>query len=247
MSQKESELSKLKRENQKLKRENLMLKAELEELHGQRKKQKTNKSEAALQKQSKTVHLYSKKRYTGYVLEALRRTSVFQIYSRIINAFRRLTFIRITLLVLIGILTALQTSAVFVLATSFFVVSLPFTLLVSSSAMILTFFGRRRIIANNRQRLSGKAVTVFFPPKGYSPSSTPFLCGMMREYAEKENHVTVVVSPYVFHSRGVNGKRGRPYFCSRSEESGILIVRSPYYFTMKKKILGDATHITEIY
>lgn len=247
MPKKEPSVQELKRENQRLKRENMMLKNELEEFHGHQRKETGNKYVDTLRRQAKNEQLFSKKRYLGYLTEALRRTSVFQIYSRIIHAFRRISFIRISLLVILAILTAVQTSAVFVLATSFFVVSLPFTLLISNSAMILTFFGRRKINGDNRQHIEGKAVTVFFPPRGYSPDTTPFLCGMILENAEKEGHVSVVVSPYVFHARGVLGKRGRPYFASRLDSSKVILVRSAYYFTMKKRVLNSALSITELY
>lgn len=247
MSKRSKQLRDLQKENQRLKRENMMLKTELEEMYGHKIKSKRSKYQAALQRQAKTEQLFSKKRYFGYVTEALKRTSIFQIYSKIIHAIRKFTFIRITLLILMAILTAIQSSAVFVIATSFFVVSLPFTLLVSNSAMILTFFGRRRINQTNRQLLQGKDVVVFFPPKGYTKEAAPFLCGMIKEFSQQENHICVVVSPYVFGRWGVFGDRGRPYFCSRTEATGVIIVRSAYYFTLKKKVFSQASSVTEIY
>lgn len=240
-------IEELKKENQRLRRENLMLKTELEELHGHPKKEKRGKYLAAFQRQSKNEQLFSKKSYFGYLYAALQRTSVFQIYSQIIHTIRRLTFIRITVIVLLAIFAAVQSSAIFVIATSFFVVSLPFTLLVSNSAMILTFFGRKKINGINRERIQGKTITVFFPKKGYSPAKTPFLCGMIYEDTQKEGHITVVVSPYVFNTRGVSGKTGKPYFSARYDPPGILLVRSPYYFTLKKKIFSESAGITEIY
>ena len=247
MSKRSKQLRDLQKENQRLKRENMMLKTELEELYGHKKRQKTGKYQAALQRGAQNERLFSKKRYAGYLWEALKRTSVFRIYQRILHAIRKVTFVRITLLVLLAILTAIQSSAVFVLATSFFVVSLPFTLLISNSAMILTFFGRRRIYHNNRQLLEGKNITVFFPPRGYRSESDPFLFGMIMENAKKEGHVSVVVSPYVFNSRGILGRRGRPYFSARAEEENVLLVRSAYYFNLKKKIFPHCSSITEIY
>ena len=247
MSKRSKQLKELQKENQRLKRENKMLKNELEEMYGHKLRHKKNKYQSAFHHQAQTQQLFSKKRYFGYVIEALKRTSVFHIYTKIIHTIRKFTFVRLTVLILLAIFSAIQTSAVFVIATSFFVVSLPFTLLISNSAMILTFFGRRRINQANRQLLSEKNVIVFFPPKGHSKATAPFLCGMIEEFSRKENHVCVVVSPYVFDRRGICGAKGRPYFCSRTDSEGILLVRSAYYFTLKKKIFNQASSVTEIY
>ena len=108
MPKKEPSVQELKRENQRLKRENMMLKNELEELHGHQRKETGNKYVDTLRRQAKNEQLFSKKRYLGYLTEALRRTSVFQIYSRIIHAFRRISFIRISTIFFINNRSSLQ-------------------------------------------------------------------------------------------------------------------------------------------
>lgn len=243
----DTELRKLKQENQRLKKEIRVLKEELaqgETLHAS----SSDDSVIALEKHAKNERLFSKKRYVSYVYHLIRNTSVFSLYSRMIRFVRRYTFLRTTLKIITAILAILETSTVFVLATSFFIVSLPFTILISYSALLFSFFRGRSVRKTVEGMVQNKKIVIFFPPKGYDKNSNSFFCGMAREEAKRDDHFCVIVSPYFFKGIGLDKSSQKRYWIARFETENILLIRRHYYFTLKKKVFADHSRsIIEIY
>lgn len=243
----ESEIRKLRSENQRLKREVRALKEELEQQRGISPSH-AGKGEAALEKHARNERLFSRKRYVAYVYDLIRHTSVFALYSRMLQFVRRYTLIRTTLKIITALLAVLETSAVFVLAASFFVVSLPVTVLISYAALLFTFFRGRRHRKRIQERIRQKKIVIFFPPKHYDTATDSFFSGMVRSEAQKGDRFCVIVSPYFLKSTGLDPNRKNSYLIARFEEDNLLLIRRHYYFTLKKKIFAShSLPITEIY
>ena len=239
-------------ENRRLKRIIRSQEIELESLKGTSKKLPTGNSPVALfHSQAKNEHLFSKSKYTSYVLSLLRQTSIFHIYKQILHVVRRYTFIRTTVRILVILLAVIQSSAIFLLSASVFLISLPITLLISNATLILTFFLKRSINQKNKIRLQGKDVIVFFPIKRVFSSKSCFFHGLVQEITEQQNKICVIVSPYFWSARGLNNHSRRPYLASRAEGPSVLLIRKHYYFYLKRFISVEdpsfLASMTEIY
>lgn len=236
-------------ENLRLQREIAFLKNEL-----QREKRpvrqllkKRNKIESTFLRQSKNGITFSQERYFSYVKNLVTNASVFWVYSGIIDAFRRFTFISITFKVIAFIFSLIRSSAVFILSTSAVIVTLPFVFLFSGIGFMLTFLGGRNATKKARPLVKGKHVTVFFPASKTAFRSNSYFAGMVKETAKQPASLCIIVTPGLFFSRGI-GEKKRYYFTTRRESENIIIVRKLFYYRFKKKILNkDALGITEIY
>ena len=242
------QIKELRAENKRLAREIALLKIELEDAHGKRTRKKdTDPNRLLLEHQAQNEILFSKKRYFGYVVRLIANTSIFHFYKKILAFFRRYSFLSTTLKIVLAVLTVIQSSAIFVLATSASVLAFPFILILSYTAFFLAHLSRRKNDAVNKKLLAHKHIFVFFPPKKRALVPDSFFSGMVEEFSKRPDHICIVVSPYFWHNHGLFGNR-KPYRFSRAESESILLVRRQYYFMLKKNIFRVAAgDITEIY
>ncbi|MBQ8140126.1 MAG: hypothetical protein IJ038_00330 [Clostridia bacterium] len=241
-------IKELSEENKRLRREVDALKFELEDIQ-QKKAIRGGHDDvrSAFDNQSLHSRLYSKRSYTSYLLGLISSTSVFRLYRKMIAFVKRYTFISTTLKILAYILTVLQSGTIFVLAASFFVVSLPFTFIVGYTALVVAFFGNRRLKKKMSGLTRGKNITVLFPQKGRAFSESSYFAGMARDIAKDGENTVVIVSPYFFSSKGISGSK-KLFIAMREEGDNILIIKRHYFFTFKRQILKKhAEKITYIY
>ena len=241
-------IKELKSENRRLRQEVSVLKNELESTQDRLIRRKnTDPHQALLTHQAHNELLFSKKRYFGYIVQLFRSTSIFSIYKKILAFLRRYSFISTTLKIVVAVLTVVQTSAIFVIATSASFLSVPVILITSYLAFFFAHIYRKRNDAVNKKLLAEKRIFVFFPPKKRALSPDSYFSGMVHELAQKENHICIVVSPHFWRNRGLFGNK-KPYRFSRTEGERILLVRRQYYFMLKKNIINDSSNeIIEIY
>lgn len=244
----DKEIGELMAENRRLRSENASLKRELADAKGKLSlRRKENPHHALFAHQANNESLFAKKRYSGYVLQLIRNTTVFSIYTKILYFVRRYTFISLTVQILAAILTVVQSSAIFVLATSASVIALPFIFIISYVAFLVAHLSRRKNDVVNKKLIARKKIVVFFPPKGRALAEDSFFSGMVREFAADPDRTCLIVSPYFFRPLGL-GSSKKAYFFSRAEGENIILLRRQYYFTLKKKILNRlANDITEIF
>ena len=246
--QSKRELRDLRAENRRLKHEVHSLKLELELYEGRKTRDRKDQVQAAFDSQAKNERLFSKKRYFTYILEVIKRTSVFRLYTRLLRLFRRFNFIRITVGLLAAVLLALQTGTLFVLSASASVISVPFTFLITYATFLFSTFRVKKDCRAHRVKMKGKKIYVFFPPKKGALSENSYFSGMVTDFSRQKDSFCVIVSPYFWSTRGLGGTKGKSYIASRSDGENLLIVRRHYYFTMKKRIFSSFSEkITELY
>ena len=235
-------------ENKRLTREVAALKRELEHSkEGLRQGKGADPYRDLLDHQAQNDVLFSKKRYFGYIIHLIKSTSFFRLYQKILAFFRRYALLSTTLKILLAVLTVVQSSAIFVIATSASVVAIPFILTVSYVVFFLALFHRKKNDAANKKLLANKHIVVFFPPKKRALEKNSFFSGMVEEFSHRPGHVCIVVSPHFWRNRGLFDNH-KPYRFSRAEGTGILLVRRQYYFVLKKKFFHASDNdITEIY
>ena len=241
-------LKTLRAENRRLRQENTVLKHELERSQDRvLLKRSTDPGDILLTHQAQNAVLFSKKRYFSYIVHLIKTTSIFSLYKKILAFFRRYSFVSTTLKILLAILTVVQTSDIFVIATSASFLSFPFILIISYAVFFLGHANRKRNDAVNKKLLAHKKIFVFFPPKKRALSPDSFFSGMVKEFSAKEDHICIVVSPHFWKNRGLFGNQ-KHYRFSRAESERILLVRRQYYFMLKKNIINESSNdITEIY
>ena len=242
------QIRKLTVENRRLNREIDELKREIDELNGKsEKKRKRNKYQTAFDKRADYENMFSKKNFFSFMFANLKHTSLFNIYKRIIHVIRRYTFLTTTIKIVSVLFLFVETAALFLLSTSAFFVSVILTFITSHILALLTLFVRKKSNQENLKILTGKNVTVFFPPKDRAFDVGSYFSGFAQAEAQRENTVVVIVSPYNFKAVGLNSSR-RSYYVSRSDGENILLVRRYYYFTLRNKIIDKySSQVTEIY
>lgn len=240
-------ITELSEENEKLRIEIDALKRELEKTKGRSGHHSTDTASSVFERQSTGARLFSKRSYSAYLMGLIANTSVFKLYRKFLDYLRKYSFITTTLKIVSFIFTFLETSAVFILAASFFVVSLPLTFLVGYAALLLTMFGKRRAKRKVKKAIEDKKVTILFPQRGKALSEDSFFAGMTRDICRRTGGVAIVVSPYFYSTRGIS-KSKRLFLSMRDESNGILLVRRHFFFSLKRRILKDKRNdITVIY
>ncbi len=246
--QSKREIRELRAENRRLRHELHSLKRELEVYEGRAAHDRNDQIQSSFDAQAKNEILFSKNRYFSYIWEVIKRTSVFRLYTKLLRLFRRFNFIRITVGILATVLLALQTGALFVLSASASVISIPFTFLVTYATFLFSVFHVRKDCRIHRVKMMDKKIYVFFPSKKGALCQNSYFSGMVADFSQRPDSFCVIVCPYFWSRRGLNGVKGKPYISSRAEGDNLLIVRRHYYFTMKKRIFSSFPEkITELY
>ena len=165
-SRKSNELERLKElesENKQLKAEVDNLKREISVMTDKKTFHDTrDKILLSFERSASNERLFSKKRYTAYLAALISRTSIFKLYKRIITFAKKYTLLTVSLKIAAYVIALIQSSAVFVVALSVFLVLLPFTFVFGYLTIIISLFGRRRTIKKVSELTKNKSVAVFF-------------------------------------------------------------------------------------
>lgn len=241
-------LKELEAENKRLKREIALLKRELAAKNGKNTfTDYTDKTRADLEKRAQNARHYAKKSYTAFLVSLISATSVFKLYKRIVGIVKKYTLVTFSLKIATYILAAVQSSAIFVVALSVFLISLPFTFIIGYSATLLSFFAKKRMLKKASRILCGKRIAVFFPSRGAFLTKSSFFAGTVRDWRDRYSGIAIIVSPYIFSKRGISAAP-KAFTLMREEEKDILIIRRHFYFALSKKILKKQEEsLTEIY
>lgn len=242
----EEELRALRKENLRLRKSITALKKELKQTRECTLFEERRTSDAMLQKQAARGRLFGAKSYFSFLYRAFRHSFLFRLYKRIFTFLRRFRFLTYTLALVSYLLIILEASAALVLSTSFFLFAIPLSFLATQGFVLLTRTARRKANEQNAVLFRGKRLAVFFPPRrGLSKSR--YFVGLVKDFAADEHTVAIVVSPYILSGRGMDRKRGF-FLIQRTDGARILLVRRPYYFSMKKHLFKSVpSSIIEIF
>ena len=188
--------------------------------------------------------------YAAYLIGSLKTNSLFIYYKRVVYAIRKYAFFTTTLKILAFVFALVQSSALFVIVTGSLAVTVPFTVLFSYIAILISFFFKKKQTKNIRSMLCGnennskpKNAVVFFPPKGRAFESTSYFKQTVSYFGNKKDTVAIIVSPYYFSSKGYSNKKN--YYSSlRYECKNVIIIRKHYYFTLYKNVLKNISDRT---
>ena len=243
-----SKIKELEAENKQLKTEVDNLKRELAAMNDKKIfHDSQDKILLSFERSAGNERLFSKKRYTSYLAAIISRTSIFKLYKRIILFAKKYTLLTVSLKIAAYVIALIQSSAVFVVALSVFIVLLPFTFIFGYLTLIISLFGRKRTIKRVIEMTKNKSVAVFFASKADQLTTDSFFAGTVREWRDRRGGVAVIVSPYIFGARGISGSK-KTYSLMRVEEADVIIIRKHFFFTLNKRIFQDPSQdVTMIY
>ena len=232
---KDDEIRRLRLENRLLRAKNAYLCDELRTI----KKDaiiREKRERLFLRSTASRARLFSKKNFAGFLIGSFKLKSLFTFYRRLVYVVRRYTFIATTIKILTFALGILQSGAIIVLLTGTMALALPLTLIFTYTAIVFSFIFRKRIAKRVRTIICNKKVTVFFPQRKRAFEKGSFFEAMVCDSVKDEGSLAVIVSPYAISTIGISKKR-TPFLALRTESERIVIMRSHYFFTFKKKFL----------
>lgn len=190
------------------------------------------------QKEIKQSRLMSFKYYPRYLLELVKSTSVYGIYTRILAYFRRYRLFSTIFKILTKVIVWAETSAVFIVSFSATVIIvLPLTALLFVVSLLAALLGSRK--ANERlaaEIASRKRIYVFFGHKKQVKKGTEndFFAENVKNMAS-DGSLSLVISPHLVGTSGVGGAGA--YFTARKESENVYMVRKNYYFVLYRTLL----------
>ena len=243
-----SKIKELEAENKQLKTEVDNLKRELAAMNDKKIfHESQDKILLSFERSADNERLFSKKRYTSYIAAIISRTSVFKLYKRIILFAKKYTLLTVSLKIAAYVIALIQSSAIFVVALSVFLVLLPFTFVFGYLTLMISLFGRRRRIKRVTEMTKNKSIAVFFAAKTTQLTNDSFFAGTVREWRDRKEGVAVIVSPHLFLSKGISTSK-KPYLLMRVEETDVIIIRKHFFFTLDKRIFKNSDKdVTMIY
>lgn len=167
-----------------------------------------------------------------YLRTSLHRNSLWGLWRRGLDWFRRFRLVAFLIRALTVVWTVLQTGATVILSTLLFLVALPLTvsllLGILLTAILETSSSNRRLYAATE----GKRVYVTF----LSRTESAFFAANVHALARKGQAV-IVVSPYWISWKGL--RKGNFYCTARREAEGVYLVRRFYFLALKRRVLSQ--------
>ncbi len=194
-----------------------------------------------LRKRAHEAHLFSAKGYLGYVITQIRQNSFYQMWKKFTLYFRRIGLVSVTLQIVGYIFVLVQSGFSFVLL----LFTLPILFLVSALVYLIAGLCARPDNRKLTNEIKEADIFVFFPSRTAEFSHGTFWKENIRSFAQSENSLVFVVSPYFFSGKGTFDKH-RFYLNYIQESPRIYLVRKHYYFSLRR-IFRFGKRVTLIY
>ena len=188
--------------------------------------------EQALNETQENKAFTEQKNLWTYLLTSLRRNSLWSLWKRGLDWFRRFRLVALIFRAAAVVWAVLQTGATVILTTLLFLVALPLTVSLMLGILLTAILET----GTSNQRLckatEGKQVYVIFLPR----KEGAFFAANARDLAKKKCTV-IVVSPYWISSKGLC--KGNFYCTARREAEGIYLVRRFYFLALRRRVLAQ--------
>ena len=201
------------------------------------KKEKDTKISEEWSDRSRNRKRYSKKTMTGFVVSTVTNSSLYSIFYKITVWFKKISFLSTVLIIIKAILTAISTSAIFILFLVVLIPLLPFILIAALVSCVHTLLSFKKYNEKFRSLIQDKKLLVFFPSKNDSFDPESYLGKTFSTLSDK-NTAIIAVTPYFFSSKGFGGKGG--FLTCRHEMKNVYIVRRRYFFIFKRRVIKNA-------
>jgi hypothetical protein len=177
---------------------------------------------------SRCARRYRKNSFLRYLWDAVIDSSLITFMSKLLQYFRRIRALQIILSI---VLAAGALTAVAALSAAM----LPFLLFGMGLLTITAALRSRHMNTRLRRVLTGKRIRILIPTGRKALSKNAFFIRNARSMAAEEDVAVVVVSPFLLSHKGFGGKGA--YFTARTEGERLFIVRKPYFFFLRRRVL----------
>ncbi len=171
---------------------------------------------------------YRRGSFVRYAYESVMDSLPVRILAQLWAYLRRLRIVQF-------VLTLAPAIVAVVLVSVLSAAALPFLILGTALMAMLGGLRAKRQNRRLRQALDGKHIRVLIPARVTDPLRHIFFMENARAMATDENTAVLIVSPYSFSSRGINGRGA--YLTARQEGENLYLVRRYYYFTLRRRVL----------
>lgn len=203
---------------------------------------------ARLHARGRYARYYDRKSYPLFLLDIFTDSAFFLWWSRAWSYARRIRLARTVVLVLALLLAATQTGTLFVLLSAIYLTLLPFLLAGIGICLTAALLHTRAVNRRLRSDLDGRHIRVLFPTRSlpFNEHAQPFFFASVRAMAAEPNTAVVIVSPHLLSPISPYGRH--MFVTARRETEQIYLVRSYYYFTLRRRILDVVDpHLSILY
>ena len=180
--------------------------------------------------------LYAKHSFLSYWITSLKISGTYRSLHAFAVRLRRVRLLGVLVKGAYYLVWFLQTSALLlVVSAALFFVILPTVALLASVLALTTLLWGRRNNGLLARRFEGKRLYVFFADPVANLSEHSFFCRNALDFAGDEGAQVLVVIPHYVLSDAFGNKRY--YAVMRSESDRLLLVRSYYFFLLRKRVL----------
>ena len=173
-----------------------------------------------------------------YLYDLILHTSLYVKWSAFLRIVRRFRTVSFFLKILSTVFAILETGALLILSTVFFLILLPIGTAFLLGVLLTALIGSKRTHQKLSNELAGKRVYVLFLKDG---KENTFLIQNARELSTRGT--VLLISPYWLAARGIYP---HGFYCTaRRESPHIFLVRRYYFFSLRRHVLNglDAVYL----
>ena len=201
------------------------------------KKDKDKKTTEEWSDKNRNRVRYSKKTLIGFVVSTVTNSSLYSLFFKINLWLKKLSFLSNLMLVTKAVMTAISTSAIFILLLVVLLPLLPFIIVAALFSFVHTLFSFKKYNDKFRDLILGKKLLVFFPSRNDTFDTGSYLEKTFSMFSDNDTEI-IAVTPYFFSSKGFGGKGA--FLTCRQEKENVYIVRRRYFFIFKRRVLKNA-------
>jgi len=184
--------------------------------------------------------------YFKYLLSSIKSNTYYGVGEKVFVISKRFRLVSRLFKTISYIVLIIETSTAFILIATILAAFLVPLLIATGIVYIVSVIRRKKKNVEMRNALFNKKVCVFMPGKNTSFNNYSYFKFMVESYAEKENCMSVVISPFFWSSVGFYRKTF--YLMGRRECKNVYFIRKHYFFSLKKHVLNSApVQITYVY
>lgn len=237
-----SEISRLKKENKALRRKLERLKSASLSPTPEIKVSEKDQPSVLLAKGVRSSALNRSRSYFGYLKERFLTASLYLLWKRFLEYFRRVRLISTVIKVTAAVLTVIGTSAFLIVLAGMFIILIPFALILLASVYLSSVIYQKRYISSLAADLKDRSIFVFFPDRGRAFEEDSCFRQTVKLISNdtKNRNFIIIVSPFFISPKGLcEKKQSRYYSVLRYEAKDVCIIRRSAFFAVRHKILRE--------
>lgn len=199
------------------------------------KDQTARRSENKFFSRATFCRLSESQSFFSFFIGLIQASKFFRLWERGVKYFRRFRLVTATLRLLPWILLFISTHTLLYAAAVAVAILCPILAVAILSLLASTPLRYREVNRRMASKVKTGTVYVLFPERSKEFGKETFWHANLRDLASGDHALVVVVSPFLFSSRGLYGNR--PYVHMREERGNVFLVRRHYFFSLRKHVL----------